>query len=61
MLSDSISRFTKTVPNRAMRNAGEQYLSHYQKFHSVHGSAEATHVGQRIDRLGDRRDCFSLV
>lgn len=39
-------------PNRAMRNAGEQYLSHYQKFHSVDGSAEATTLdSESVDRV----------
>ncbi len=37
-------------PNRAMRTAGEQYLSQYPKFHSIDGQAEATTLdNQSVD------------
>jgi SAM-dependent methyltransferase len=31
-------------PNQAMREAGEAYLAQYSQFHSISGTAEATHL-----------------
>src|SRR5271163_101194 len=45
LLLETGCRVIGVEPNAAMRLAGDQFLSHYPRFTSVAGSAEATSLG----------------